>query len=164
MKPLRPLGVDPSFIVVLLLLPALFCLGSAMASFIGGWHTLAGAYRDEETTFRVVDAGKRFRWASLTLGPTFFPTNYGNCLTIAVDDEGIAVAVMSYLLRFMHPPLLLPWSSVESCDLDQPFRIFRRATVRVPILRYPLRFYGRAAPEIYRKWCEIHEMSRTEFS
>src|SRR5260370_34286822 len=38
--------------------------------------------------------------------------NYKNVLTIGVSQEGLYLAVVS-LFRFMHPPLLVPWSEVR---------------------------------------------------
>ncbi len=38
--------------------------------------------------------------------------NYNNVLTIGVSPEGLYLASM-FLFRFMHPPLLVPWSEIK---------------------------------------------------
>ena len=39
-------------------------------------------------------------------------TNYNNMLTLGVSPEGLYLASM-FLFRFMHPPLLVPWSEIR---------------------------------------------------
>lgn len=39
-------------------------------------------------------------------------TNYNNVLTIGVSPQGLYLATM-LLFRFMHPPLLIPWSAIK---------------------------------------------------
>ncbi len=38
---------------------------------------------------------------------------YNNVLTIGVNREGLYLAAM-FLFRFMHPPLLIPWSEIKA--------------------------------------------------
>ncbi len=38
--------------------------------------------------------------------------NYNNVLTIGVSPQGLYLASM-FLFRFMHPPLLVPWSEIK---------------------------------------------------
>jgi hypothetical protein len=38
--------------------------------------------------------------------------NYNNVLTIGASPEGLYLASM-FLFRFMHPPLLVPWSEIK---------------------------------------------------
>jgi len=38
--------------------------------------------------------------------------NYNNALTLGLSPEGLYLASM-FLLRFMHPPLLVPWSEIK---------------------------------------------------
>ena len=39
-------------------------------------------------------------------------TNYNNVLTLAVSRQGLYLGSM-FLFRFMHPPMLVPWSEVK---------------------------------------------------
>jgi CRP-like cAMP-binding protein len=45
-------------------------------------------------------------------GQMRFLTNYNNVLTLGVSPEGLFLASM-FLFRFMHPPLLIPWSEIK---------------------------------------------------
>jgi hypothetical protein len=38
--------------------------------------------------------------------------NYNNVLTLGANQEGLYLASM-FLFRFMHPPLLVPWSEIS---------------------------------------------------
>jgi hypothetical protein len=38
--------------------------------------------------------------------------NYNNVLTLGVNQQGLYLASM-FLFRFMHPPLLVPWSEIK---------------------------------------------------
>jgi len=38
--------------------------------------------------------------------------NYNNLLTIGASQQGLYLASM-FLFRFMHPPLLVPWSEIK---------------------------------------------------
>jgi len=125
----------------------------AIISKVGGWYQLSKLYPAEETTYRMADesTNKSFRWASLVMGPPYFPTNYGNCLSVVVSAQGIRVAV-GLLFRTLHPPLFIPWSAVRNCTLDRTLAIFTRATVEITGVAHPLQFYGNCAREIDRVW------------
>lgn len=134
---------------------AFSCLVVAIVSVIGGWYRLSKLYPAEETTYRMADetTSKKYRWASLVMGPPYFPTNYGNCLNVVVSDQGVRIAV-GLLFRTLHPPIFIPWSAVESCTLDRQFAIFTRATVEIDGIAHPLRLFGNCAREIDRLWKE----------
>ena len=38
--------------------------------------------------------------------------NYNNVLTLGASQEGLYLAAMPFF-RFMHPPLLVPWSNIK---------------------------------------------------
>jgi hypothetical protein len=38
--------------------------------------------------------------------------NYNNVLTLGASQQGLYLASM-FLFRFMHPPLLIPWSEIK---------------------------------------------------
>jgi len=39
-------------------------------------------------------------------------TNYGNCLTVGANSDGLYLGIL-FFFRFMHPPLFIPWSEVS---------------------------------------------------
>jgi hypothetical protein len=79
-------------------------LVGAIISFVGGWFSLAKVYRT-----RVPFEGAKWRMQS---GQMRWLANYNNVLTIGVSQQGLYLASM-FLFRFMHPPLLVPWSEIK---------------------------------------------------
>jgi hypothetical protein len=82
----------------------LWVLVSAIISFVSGWFSLARVYRA-----RIPFQGARWR---LQRGKMRYLVGYNNILAIGVSQQGLYLAVLS-LFRFMHPPLLIPWSEVK---------------------------------------------------
>lgn len=82
----------------------LWFLVAATISFVGGWFSLAKLYRT-----RVPFNGTKWRMQS---GQMRWLANYNNVLTIGVSQQGLYLASM-FLFRFMHPPLLVPWSEIK---------------------------------------------------
>jgi hypothetical protein len=82
----------------------LWLLVGATISVIGGWFSLAKVYRTE-----VAFDGTKWRMQS---GQMRWLANYNNGLTIGVSQLGLYLASM-FLFRFMHPPLLVPWSEIK---------------------------------------------------
>jgi hypothetical protein len=146
-----PPGLQPLPFLLLFLLG--WCGITVSISLVGGWHALAKKYRLEKTSFHIEEntGEKRFRCASMAIGPAYFPTHYGNCLTIGVSSRGILLRAWP-LLRLMHPPLMIPWSDVEKCEMASEYLIFKRTSIYVCGTTAPLRFYGRAGTEIFSAW------------
>ena len=82
----------------------LWFLVTATISFVGGWLSLANPYRT-----RVPFNGAKWRMQS---GQMRWLANYKNVLTLGVSPQGLYLASM-FLFRFMHPPLLVPWSEIS---------------------------------------------------
>jgi len=81
----------------------LWLVVGAVVSFIGGWFSLAQVYRTQEAF-----DGAKWRMQS---GRMRGLANYNNVLTLGVSQQGLYLASM-FLFRFMHPPLLVPWSEI----------------------------------------------------
>jgi hypothetical protein len=82
----------------------IWLLVGAILSYVGGWFSLAKVYRT-----RVPFNGAKWGMQS---GQMRWWTNYNNVLTLGVNREGLYLATM-FLFRFMHPPLLVPWSEIK---------------------------------------------------
>jgi hypothetical protein len=78
-----------------------FAIG-AVLSLIGGWWSLVRRFTASERPTT------RLKLTSARVGAT----NYNNCLYVAYAPEGIYLRVV-FLFRFLHPPLLIPWSAVR---------------------------------------------------
>ena len=100
---------------LLIAFAALWLAVTALLSVLGGWLKLASRYRDPELCERVIG---RFsmRSISLRLVP-FLPVNYGGCVSIRLTETGIGLSVF-FLFRFLHPPLLIPWTDIEEAEQD----------------------------------------------
>ncbi len=83
---------------------SLWLLIGALISFCGGWFSLAKVYRT-----RSAFNGAKWRMQS---GRMRWLANYNNVLTIGANREGLYLASL-FLFRFMHPPLLVPWSEIK---------------------------------------------------
>src|SRR5262245_25290799 len=81
----------------------LFLLVTAAISYIGGWTTLAKGFRLQHPF-----VGEMWKLQS---GQMRWIAGYRNCLTVGVNPEGLYLAAMP-LLRFRHPPLLVPWEEI----------------------------------------------------
>jgi hypothetical protein len=102
----RLIDQHPSVFVVIFPIYFLFLclLVGAAIGFVGGWFSLARVYRT-----RVPFDGAKWGMQS---GQMRWLANYNNVLTIGVSPQGLYLASM-FLFRFMHPPLLVPWSEIK---------------------------------------------------
>jgi hypothetical protein len=82
----------------------LWFLVAAIISFVGGWFSLAKVYRTRLPFDGSKWGGQSGRMRGLA--------NYNNVLTAGASQKGLYLASM-FLFRFMHPPLLVPWSEIK---------------------------------------------------
>jgi hypothetical protein len=83
---------------------ALWCFVATIISFVGGWFQLSRKFKLVRP-FDGVSEGLRsgqMRWLA----------HYGNCLRLGANGDGLYLSVL-FLFRFMHPPLLVPWSEIK---------------------------------------------------
>jgi hypothetical protein len=84
----------------------LWFLICAIISFVGGWFSLAKVYRTQ-----VPFSGAKWRGQSGQMRRLWL-ANYNHVLTIGASPQGLYLANI-FLFRFMHPPLLVPWSEIK---------------------------------------------------
>ena len=82
----------------------LWLLIGAIVSVVGGWRSLSKLYRTQ------VSFGGA-KWG-LQSGQMRWRTNYNHVLTLGASGEGLYLAV-SFVFRFMHPALLIPWREIK---------------------------------------------------
>src|SRR3990172_6382076 len=95
------------------LLPAFIVFWLAISgalSLLGGWYELSQRFKRNDA----VD-GERFYFRSGAIGWRWLPVSYGSCLFATIGSKSIALSVL-FPFRFLHPPLLIPWSAVERCE------------------------------------------------
>lgn len=104
--------------------PAFFATISLVFSMLGGWGKLAQRYKRVTpitgTTWWLQSAGIR----------RYVEVNYGNCLIVTVNDEGIGLSVL-FPFRLGHPPLFIPWSEVLVAQVRR-FFLFNRVRLTFP--------------------------------
>src|SRR5579863_9342449 len=102
----RFINQHPSWFAVIF--PAYFVLlwisVAAIISFVGGWFALSRVYRT-----RLPFQGTKWTMQS---GQMRWRVNYNRALTFGASPQGFYMASM-FLFRFMHPPLLVPWSEIR---------------------------------------------------
>jgi hypothetical protein len=84
----------------------LWLLVGAIISVVGGWFSLSKVYR---TRTRVPFEGAKWGGQS---GRMRGLANYNNVLTVGATQRGLYLASM-FLFRFMHAPLLVPWTEIK---------------------------------------------------
>ena len=93
-----------------------------VVSLMSGWWSLSSCYRAREPF-----SGTRFR---LRTGKLCW-SNYGACLTIGVNADGLYLAVF-FFMRPGHPPLFIPWSEIDATPVKG--WIFRYLDFRFPAI------------------------------
>ena len=95
----------------------------------GGWARLAGAYKSPR---RRDSAPRRFQ--SFEMMPS--GVGYPGLVTLRMTVDGL-YAVPSWLVRFGHDPLLVPWDDIEIIAVDTypADRLYDLKFVRVPQVR-----------------------------
>lgn len=97
---------------------------------INGWSNLGHHYRTSGSFHGTV---RRFRSGRLGW------SNYGGCLTVGTNPEGLYLAVL-FLFRPGHPPLFIPWPDVRATfirgwlasRLELRFEKYPLVTLRLP--------------------------------
>ena len=97
----------------------------ALLAVVSGWRTLAKRFPAKTQ----VD-GERYYFASAKMGlVSWFPVNYGACLTITVGRNGLAMSIF-VPFGFLCPALFIPWAEVESVE-ERSTALSRRTLVRI---------------------------------
>ena len=98
--------IDPSKSYYFPILFFLFWISICMLlSIISGWKSLSKNYR-ADFPFN----GKKLRMKNATMR---WGTNYGGCLTIGANREGLYLALFP-IFRINHPPLFIPWKDIST--------------------------------------------------
>ena len=126
--------------------PLLWVVIAALSSLASGWWSLSGKFRAETPAAEANDNRVFFG----TLGWWLFPAQYSNVLYVTVDPAGIYLSI-HFLFRVMHPPLFIPWASIESV-VDKRFLVFDCARIRIRDSWPALCLYGQAGRAVLAKW------------
>jgi len=128
--------------IVLPLLPVVWLAASAVVSRLGGWRSLARRFGANDAP-----RGAVFLNQTVGLAPL---VAYRACIHLTVASSGLHLEPM-VLLRFMHPPLSVPWSQVASCARNDGV-FAKRVTLTFGDGAGRIRIAGEAAPAIEAAW------------
>jgi hypothetical protein len=143
MPPLEPEWFFPLFVLMWLVI-------SATLSLIGGWHKLAERFKSTEP----VD-GDRYRFRSGEIGWGPLPVSYGACLFLTVGPKAFSLSVL-FLFRFLHPRLVIPWSSVERCERVK-YWLMNRVAVHVRGFDRRILFPGVLGERVFGAWTNFRD-------
>jgi len=139
--------------VVALLAPLAFAatwiLATGLISLLGGWHATADRYGAPDGFEVAPEQRLRFRSVLLRRLP-LFPARYRGCVTISLTPVALHLAVLA-VLRFRHPPLLIPWTAITGCEEGSALG-FRWTDVEVRDADPIFRFYGSTGDAVAREW------------
>jgi hypothetical protein len=124
-----------------------WCAFEVSFSIISGWYALSQRYRSTHTV-----EGRLFPFASMKLGPRFFPVSYP--LFVRLGLAGISLSIFP-LFRICHPPLFIPWSAVSDCRRERHL-FFMHTAVYVSEPKTRMLFAGRLGSAIYDSWSRDH--------
>jgi hypothetical protein len=110
-------------------------------SVLSGWYSFATRFRAREAP-----NGERFRMRSASIGLPFLPVGYGNIVTFTVSDQGLGLKLL-FLLRFLSPPLFIPWSQVTAVS-EGKFLLFRHVIVQPANHWSRIKVYGAVAEKV----------------
>ena len=128
---------------------ALWLLVCALIAVMGGWTLLAASYPAPEAL--QIDSDRRFRFRSIQVRRSWFGrARYSGVMTIGLAPEGLYLAPF-VLFRFLHKPLLIPWSAISDCDGDS-FLWNRWVDVTLRDEEPALRLYGDPGDAVWGEW------------
>ena len=120
-------------------------------SLISGWHLLADRFKSS-----VPIEGETFRFRSAAMGWRFFPANYGGCLFSTVGPQGFSLSLL-FMFRFLHPPVVIPWSAVERCEMVRSWFV-QNVSVRINGFDRRLLIGGSLGRTIFENWQQSRKL------
>ncbi len=94
--------------------------------------------------------GRRFRFVSGSMGMFGFPARFSRVLFVSVGPKGIRLNLL-FLFRLFSPPIMIPWSAVESVT-ERKLWFFRRTVIHIEGSWLEIRLQGEAAREVRRQF------------
>jgi hypothetical protein len=109
---------------------ALWAFVTSLIAMLGGWLQLSHDYRADRNF-----SGKQWWFQSAGFR---FSANYGSCLIIGANSEGLRISVL-FPFRIGHPPLFIPWSEFSiTRGRSWFFRVVRLVPRRHPSVKITL--------------------------
>lgn len=132
--------IFPAWIPVTTLSFLLFI--STVISMKSGWHRIAKNFPYQAQTDCQI-----YYFVRMSLGSGLFPVSYGGAAFVRLCPNGLGISVI-FLLRFLHPPMFIPWSAVTRCVREKsPYYKFTKLSIRGEESEFA--FYGKLGESMY---------------
>jgi hypothetical protein len=127
---------------------------STVLSVKSGWHRIAKRFPHKAQTDY-----QKFFFVRMSLGSGLFPVAYGGAVFVRLSPNGLGLSVI-FLLRFLHPPMFIPWSAVTRCVREKSsYYEFTRLSIRDE--ESELAFYGKPGESIYSSYVSKDRNEKT---
>lgn len=94
---------------------ALFWVGTVgLVSLAGGWYRLASRFPAASSG----SEGQNFPFVSMYIRSGSLPVGYRGCVFVTVSPAGARLSIW-FPLRFLHPPLFIPWAAVATVQREE---------------------------------------------
>lgn len=144
--PMGPAQVALIVLAFLVFFPVMWLGVTGLLSVLGGWRSLASYYPAGPAA-----AGGRAaaRYATGAMRRGLLPVNYSHCLAVDPREDGFGLWV-ALPFRFMHPPLLIPWTAVRDCEERGVVWRYVRVTLHTPGVT--ILIGGRSGRAVQERW------------
>ncbi len=135
--------IFPAWIPVTTLSLLLFI--STVLTIKSGWHRIAKRFPYQaQTDYR------KFTFVRMSLGSGLFPVAYGGAAIVRLSPHGLGISVI-FLLRFLHPPMFIPWSEISRCVREKyPYYEVTKLSIRGEESEFA--FYGKLGESMYSSY------------
>jgi len=118
---------------------------SAILSTKSGWRRIAARFPHKNITDH-----RKYYFVRMSLGSGPLPVAYGGCVIVRLSPQGLGLSVI-FLIRFLHPPIFVPWSEVSSGAREFTAR-YDVTKIKIRNEESVLSFYGRVGENIYASY------------
>jgi hypothetical protein len=115
---------------------------SGLLALLGDWWRLSKLFPDPDPP-----QAPLFGYPS---GISMNSMNYRSCVTAVADEDGIHLRI-SLIFRFMHPPLLIPWSAIGSIT-QKKILFFTQYEAVVEPTGTKITFGRRTGKAVFEQW------------
>lgn len=117
-----------------------------LALLAASWRPLAERFPGRERGF-----GRRYGFASVAIRRGQVFSHYASVATVEVGEEGVGIRLALYF-SFRHPPIFIPWSSVQQCEA-----VPEGVVLRPRGGKHLLLFRGRSGRAVLDRWVRWRE-------
>jgi hypothetical protein len=118
---------------------------STVLSVKSGWHRIA-----KQFPYQAQTEYRNFYFVRMSLGSGLFPVAYGGAAIVRLSPNGLGISVI-FLLRFLHPPMFIPWSVVTRCEREKhPYYEVTKLSIHGEESEFA--FYGKLGESVYSSY------------